>query len=81
FADVRRKDGRDLERYIGTQRDLSEGRVAEIRKYVNTVDACFPTGIILSISSENVRITETLDGAMALAIDRQNDVAKIIDGQ
>lgn len=81
FADVRRKDGRDLERYIGTQRDLSEGRVAEIRKYVNTVDACFPTGIILSISSENVRITKTSDGAPALAIDRESEVAKIIDGQ
>lgn len=43
FADVRRPEGRDIEKYIGTQRDLSEGRVVEIKKYVAMVDACFPT--------------------------------------
>lgn len=81
FADVRRADGRDLERHIGTQRDLSEGRVSEIKKYVTTVDACFPTGVILAISSEHVEFTKTEDGAPAIAIDRDNKVAKIIDGQ
>ncbi len=81
FADVRRPDGRDLERYIGTQRDLSEGRVAEIKKYVHTVDACFPTGIILSISSENVKQVKLDDGRPAMAIERRPDIAKIIDGQ
>lgn len=81
FADVRRPDGRDLERHIGTQRDLSEGRVSEIKKYVTTMDACFPTGIILAVSNENVEFTRTPDGMPALAIDRDSKVAKIIDGQ
>lgn len=81
FADVRRPDGRDLERYIGTQRDLSEGRVSEIKKYVTMVDACFPTGIILALSSEHVRQVRTDDGLPALEIDRDGKVAKIIDGQ
>lgn len=81
FADVRRQDGRDIERYIGTQRDLSEGRVADIKKYVTTVDACFPTGVILAVSSENVKRTTTAEGFPALEIPRQNEIAKIIDGQ
>lgn len=81
FADVRRPDGRDIERYIGTQRDLSEGRVSEIKKYVTMVDACFPTGIILAISKEYVQLTRSDDGLPALSIDSDNKVAKIIDGQ
>jgi DGQHR domain-containing protein len=81
FADVRRKDGRDLERYIGTQRELSEGRVSEIKTYVTMVDACFPTGIILAIASENIRHVTAKNGAPALAIKRDGNVAKIIDGQ
>lgn len=81
FADVRRPDGRDIERYIGTQRDLSEGRVSELKKYVTMVDACFPTGIILAISNDHVQLASTNDGFPALKIDRDKKVAKIIDGQ
>ncbi len=78
FADVRRPDGRDIEQYIGTQRDLSEGRVAELKKYVTTVDACFPTSIILAIDSDNATFDER-NGR--LKIQREENVAKIIDGQ
>jgi DGQHR domain-containing protein len=78
FADVRRPDGRELERYIGTQRDLSEARVAEIRQYVTTVDASFPTSVILAVSSADAQ----LDGRHSqLRIRRDANVAKIIDGQ
>jgi DGQHR domain-containing protein len=78
FADVRRPDGREIEQHIGTQRDLSEGRVAEIKKYVTTVDACFPTSIILSIDSNHASFDER---NARLTIDREENVAKIIDGQ
>lgn len=78
FADVRRPEGRDIERYIGTQRDLSEGRVAEIKKYVTTVDACFPTSVILSIETSNA---EYDDKRSILRIVNDANVAKIIDGQ
>src|SRR6266576_2600045 len=56
YADIRRQEGREIERYIGTQRDLSPRRVIEIKKYVTTVDACFPTSVILAISSEHPRL-------------------------
>jgi len=78
FADVRRSEGRDIERYVGTQRDLSEGRVAELKKYVRTIDACFPTSIILAIDSEHARFDEKNS---QLRIQREGNVAKIIDGQ
>jgi DGQHR domain-containing protein len=71
-------DGRDLERYIGTQRDLSEARVAEIRQYVTTVDATFPTSIILAIASADAELD---DRHSRLKIRRDANVAKIIDGQ
>lgn len=78
YADVRRTEGRDIEKYIGTQRDLNEGRVAEIKQYVTTVDACFPTSVILSISSEHARYDES---TRMLTIEKGPNVAKIIDGQ
>ena len=42
FADVRRIEARDIERYIGIQRTLDMKRVEELRKFVRTQDASFP---------------------------------------
>ena len=49
YADVRRIEDRDIEKVIGIQRPLDPERVEEIRQYVKTVDASFPTSIILAI--------------------------------
>jgi len=78
YADVRRPDGRDIERHIGTQRDLSEGRVAEIKQYVTTIDASFPTSIILAIESDYANFDEK---AKEIKILKDDKIAKIIDGQ
>jgi len=78
YADVRRIKARDIEEFSGIQRPLSEKRLAELQKYVNTVDASFPTGIILAISGENARYEKK---ARKMYIDRQENVAKILDGQ
>src|SRR5689334_14290842 len=51
FADVRHLD-RELDDYMGIQRVLSKKRVGELQQYVNTVDATFPTGVILAVESE-----------------------------
>lgn len=40
---------RDLDTYMGIQRQLSQKRVSEIKQYVTTIDATFPTGIILAV--------------------------------
>ncbi len=78
FNDVRRIEARDIERYIGIQRTLDEKRVAEIRKFVHTEDASFPTSVILAVSSEHVSF-DPENGIMRVRQDQ--DVARIIDGQ
>src|SRR3990172_11980030 len=72
YADIRRPEVRDIEQYIGTQRDLSEGRVAEIKQYVTTVDACFPTSIIIAVAGDKIDFDET---AKTLSIERNEMVA------
>src|SRR5713226_6873465 len=51
--DVRRLlKERDFETYLGIQRRLNPKRVKEIEQYVRTVDATFPTSIILSVTGD-----------------------------
>lgn len=78
YADIRRLEERDIEKYLGIQRTLNKDRVAEIAKYVHTVDATFPTSIILAVKSDDAEYNDKL-GAMSLT--RHDGVAKIIDGQ
>jgi DGQHR domain-containing protein len=80
YADAMRiKDKEDdLDQYLGIQRELSPGRVTELKNYVNTIDATFPTSVILSISSEHASFNEKT-GEMELK--NEPGVAKIIDGQ
>lgn len=78
YADVRRIDERDVERYLGIQRPLSRDRVRELGQYVNTIDATFPTSILLAISSNDA---EFLSDTRVMKVRRDDSVAKIIDGQ
>lgn len=77
YSDIRQLD-RDLDNYLGIQRKISTKRVIEIQRYVNTIDATFPTSIILSISSENAEYNTK---EKCLYINKNDNVAKIIDGQ
>lgn len=88
--DVRRiRNERDIETYLGIQRPLNNKRVKELNSYVNTVDACFPTAVILAIPGrctsydENQRLM-TLEnfpsddeGERVL----YREIAKVLDGQ
>jgi len=78
YTDVRRISERDVEKYLGIERPLSLKRVRELKNYVNTIDATFPTGVILAISSEHASYD---DRTRIMQIDDDSDVAKIIDGQ
>jgi DGQHR domain-containing protein len=80
YADIRLIESgeREIESVSGIQRHLSPKRVEELGKYVNTVDASFPTGIILAMSSEDVDYNAE---KATLTIQRHDRVAKIIDGQ
>ncbi len=62
---LREKDG--FSQYLGIQRQLSEKRVSEIKRYVTTVDATFPTAIILAVDERCVELTEIDCGAAGIA--------------
>jgi DGQHR domain-containing protein len=89
--DVRRiLKERDFETYLGIQRPLNPKRVKEIEKYVSTVDACFPTAIILSVPAvcanyDAQRNLLTLSNYMDQEEPSRNvlygQIAKVIDGQ
>lgn len=90
YADVRRMyKERDVETYLGIQRPLSADRVKEIGKFVNTSDACFPTGVILAVKGEYANydgdsLTLTVRnfslGEDEASIDRL-EIAQVLDGQ
>lgn len=84
YADIRRMEDRDIEKIVGIQRPLAPKRVKEISQYVETVDATFPTSIILAVDSENKEggLNIKFDSEKnALCIRRSEKVAQIIDGQ
>jgi DGQHR domain-containing protein len=90
YADVRRIEGedREVERYLGIQRPLDKSRVTKIRKYLESPDAAFPTGVVLAIEQNcvefdqnNVLIIKPYQADLSedsITIDK---VAKVLDGQ
>src|SRR4051812_20889602 len=57
--DVRRMiRERDVETYLGIQRPLVPRRVQELEQYVKTVDACFPTAVILAVEGRCARYNQ-----------------------
>lgn len=72
------KDERDIESVSGLERPIGKHRVKELREYVKNIDASFPTGIILAISSSDASYDFK---AKSMTVSRRNDVATIIDGQ
>jgi DGQHR domain-containing protein len=90
YADVRRiaREERDVERYLGIQRPLDKPRVKKIKQYLHSLDASFPTGVVLAIDQNCAEYDQ--DGKMTLkpfdadyAEDSipMNKIAKVLDGQ
>jgi len=83
YVDIRRletgSEMREVEIYTGIQRELSKTRVKEIAKYVNMVDATFPTGVILHINPEDIISFDEKEGLMTIPF--RDNVAKVLDGQ
>lgn len=91
YFDVRRvlRDSRDIERYLGIQRPLSEKRVTDLASYVNFLDATFPSSIILAIDAEYaeyderekklvIRNYKADEDSPSIAI---SEIARVLDGQ
>ena len=81
---------RDFEKYLGIQRPLDRTRVKEIKQYVRTMDACFPSGVILSVRGDCASYDEP-NSVLRLSNFFDDDdpernvlyrqIAKVIDGQ
>ena len=83
YADVRELEENELDRYMGINRRLSNNRVKELRSYVKTADATFPTSIILAVPSDNAEYDEQSSVLHLFGTNGQElrDIGKIIDGQ
>lgn len=89
--DVRRiLKEREIESYLGIQRPLNKKRVAEISDYVKTVDACFPTAVILAVEGKCVKYDAEKSGMTLSNYLTPNEgeepihfveIAKVLDGQ
>ncbi len=79
YSDVRKMQ-REVEDYLGIQRELKSSRVKEITEYIGTLDATFPNSIIVSIKG---RYVSYFDGKMHLNFDEfeKEKIAKVLDGQ
>ena len=80
--------------FLGIQRQVSEKRANEIARYAGTIDAVFPTAVVISIPQRCVSVTPRADGLidelsihsyvnldspeLSISLD---EVASIIDGQ
>jgi DGQHR domain-containing protein len=90
--DVRRvlRDQRDIEAYLGIQRPLNERRVEDLEKYVNFVDATFPTAVILAIDESECVTYDEQKQELTLSNVRSgnekpdiafSNLCRVIDGQ
>ena len=91
YFDVRRMlKERDVETYLGIQRPLNQSRVDELQSYVKTVDACFPTAVILAVDSRSAEFDSNTN-RLTLRNDPNpeegqdpiyyRNIAKVLDGQ
>lgn len=89
--DVRRiLKEREVETYLGIQRPLSKSRVVELHQYVNSIDATFPTGIIIAVPEACVSINDaSTEMTLSNVTDTEDEsdqvfwrrIARVLDGQ
>ena len=93
WADIRRikkEEKHEMEAYFGMQRELAPARVKEISRYVNNIDATFPSSVILAINSNEPDADDSEKTIVNLyfspdrsemKIRKDEKIAHIIDGQ
>ena len=90
YSDVRRIEGeRKFESYLGIQRKLDPKRVQKIKDYVHTMDASFPSGIIVAVDGRCAKYDPQKHTMTLKAHSGDEDgesigikqIAKVLDGQ
>ena len=89
-VDIRTMVDENLDRFMGIQRDFSRKRVEDIKNYVATEDATFPTSVVISVPEccaewneveQKLKFFEYIDSDDPSRSIPMNSIAKIIDGQ
>ncbi|MFG6637934.1 DGQHR domain-containing protein [Sulfitobacter sp. 1A12126] len=86
------RDNGGVKDFLGIQRPLKDDRVREIRRFISTVDASFPTSLVISVDERCASIVgEGSDRRLELRAFKNDEtgilevpfdsIAKIIDGQ
>jgi DGQHR domain-containing protein len=91
WVDIRKlADDRDVDSFLGIQRELDKKRLKELTQYVETVDACFPTAVLIAVSGKCAVFDEktntmTFRNYISSNEDEESiivgDIAKVLDGQ
>jgi DGQHR domain-containing protein len=92
--DFRRiSDAGGYKEFLGFQRKLDLKRVRAIERYIQTVDAVFPTAVVISVDEKCASIKTDTSGSSILTLQayqdtetadfriEYEDIASIIDGQ
>lgn len=90
FRQIRENGG--VKQFLGIQRPLKDDRVREIRRFIGTVDASFPTSLVISVDERCANIVENKDGKQLELTPFRDEksgedivsfgkIATIIDGQ
>ena len=90
FRQITENNG--VKEFLGIQRPLNDARVKDIRRYIHTDDACFPTSIVISVDERCASFVQHGESRKLVIssfedpVDERNvvpfrAVARIIDGQ
>ncbi len=80
----------EIESYLGIQRRLDSKRVDEIKEYVRTSDACFPTAVILAVRGDcaeydeehrELTLSNLPDPEEGEDVVFFKDIARVLDGR
>lgn len=96
YSDIRRlaEEQRDVEKFLGIQRPISDKRIKELRQYVRGRDATFPSSVILAVDERcavydedergvgvlTLQPYDAQEGSDETSIDVKH-IAKVLDGQ
>lgn len=90
WVDVRRMSPGEVDTYLGIQRKISPARVGELRDYVRTADATFPTSIVVAVPGRCAQWNEAANELVLSSYSSDEnpeqdvsfeDIAKVLDGQ
>ena len=82
IRDIAYKEG-ELDKYMGIQRKTVPSRIKEIKEYIKTTDACFPTSVLIHVEPECV-VYDQNTNEMTLSETGEittSEIAKVLDGQ